>query len=103
MIKTFEVSEDDLAFAQGMTEVRALLPDEGEGVSTAAVAAANPNPNYLSLALIKKGGTGVNVAFAQKQLKLYMPSEAASVVVDGNFGTTTDTAVKAFQKMCGLS
>ncbi len=64
---------------------------------------ANPNINYLTYAVIKKGSKGADVKFAQKQLKVYMPSEAYYVVVDGDFGTVTDTAVKAFQKKCGLT
>ena len=103
MIKSIEVNDNDLVSLRGLTEVKVLFPDESEGASIQAAAAGNPSPNYLSLALIKKGSTGANVAFAQRQLKLYIPSEAAYVVVDGNFGTTTETAVKAFQKKCGLS
>ena len=100
MVKTIMVNDPDLVTLQGRTEVNAFFPDANEDASTRV---AGPSLNYLSLALIKKGSTGANVAFAQKQLKLYIPSEAAYVIVDGNFGTTTETAVKVFQKKCGLT
>lgn len=64
---------------------------------------ANPNPNLLTRPVIKKGSKGVDVKFAQKQLKVYMPSEAYLVVVDGDFGDKTDAAVKAFQNKCGIT
>ena len=101
MIKTIKVDPSDSVLLHGLTEVKAFFPEEGEDASV--MAAAGPNVNYLSLAEIKKNSTGANVAFAQKQLLVYMPSEAYYVVVDGNFGTVTEDAVKAFQKKCGIS
>jgi len=102
MVKTFQVNDADLVSLQGHTEVKALFPDENTDVSTMA-AVAGPSLNYLSYAMIKKGSKGADVRFAQKQLKLYIPSEAAYVIVDGDFGTTTETAIKAFQTKCGIS
>jgi len=102
MIKTIEVNDNDLVSLQEWTEVRSLFPDEGATESAMATAAANPSPNYLSYTVIKKGSKGADVRFAQKQLKLYIPSEAAYVVVDGDFGANTENAVKAFQTKCGI-
>jgi len=101
MIKTIPVDPDDSKLLNGRTEVQAFFPEEGEDAP--AKAAAGPNLNYLTYPVIKKNSTGADVAFAQKQLLVYMPSEAYYVVVDGVFGTVTEDAVKAFQKKCGLT
>lgn len=65
--------------------------------------AKNPNPSLLTRPLIKKGSKGVDVEFAQRQLKVYMPSDAYLMMQDGNFGADTESVVKVFQKKCGLS
>jgi peptidoglycan hydrolase-like protein with peptidoglycan-binding domain len=101
MIKTIKVDEGDSVLLHGLTEVKAFFPEEGEDGAT--MAAGGPNLNYLSLAQIQKNSTGANVAFAQKQMLVYIPSEAYYVVVDGVFGAITEDAVKAFQKKCGLA
>ena len=101
MIKTIMVDPGDSDLLHGRTEVKAVFPEEGDAAP--AIRAGGPDLNYLSLALIKKNSTGVDVAFAQKQLLVYMPSEAYNVVVDGNFGSITEDAVKVFQKKCGLT
>ena len=102
MVKTITVDLHDSELLQGRTEVQAFFPDEGEDAPVMA-AAAGPNVNYLSLATIKKGSKGANVAFAQKQLQVYMPSEAYYVVADGEFGSITEDAIKVFQKKCGIT
>jgi len=105
LIKTIKVDPGDSALLHGLTEVQAFFPEEGEveGAETPAMAAAGPNLNYLTLGLIQKGSKGADVAFAQKQLQVYMPSEAYYVVADGVFGSITEDAVKVFQKKCGLT
>lgn len=65
--------------------------------------AVTPNPNLLTRPLIKKGSKGVDVEFAQRQLKVYMPSDAYLMMQDGDFGADTESVVKIFQKKCGLS
>ena len=101
MLKTILVDHADSELLQGRTEVQAFFPEESEDAP--ATRAGGPNLNYLSYAVIKKGSKGADVAFAQKQLQVYMPSEAYYVVSDGEFGSITEDAVKVFQKKCGIT
>ena len=99
MIKKIEITEKDSALLQGFSEVQAYFPEENEPLSRVPL----PDPNYLTYTVIKLNSTGKDVTFAQKQLKVYIPSEAYYVIVDGFFGSVTETAMKAFQKKSGLT
>ena len=100
MIQIIEVTTEDSVLLQDFPEVQAYFPEEGEKANTRVTL---PDPNYLTYAVIQLNSSGKDVKFAQKQLKVYMPSEAYYVIVDGAFGSITETAVKAFQKKSGLT
>jgi len=73
-----DTSSGDVATAETST-------DSGESAST-------------TYSTIKKGSTGDDVKVAQTLLN----AKGASLVVDGDFGTLTDTATRAFQTANGL-
>lgn len=67
----------------------------GKSVPTLASASSN----------LKKGSTGKQVGYLQKDLNYlgFKGKNGKSLTVDGEFGTNTDYALRAFQKKYGLS
>ena len=102
MINKYQVSAGDSVMLHGFSEVQAYFPEERESEPSRG-GVTLPDPNYLTYAVIKLNSTGKDVKFAQKQLFVYMPSEAYYVSIDGVFGPITEAAVKAFQKKSGLT
>ena len=63
------------------------------GASTAAAAPAAPQAVAVNWPVVKQGAKGELV----RVIQLLLNARGAAVVVDGDFGKTTTTAVKAFQ------
>ncbi|WP_025157268.1 peptidoglycan-binding protein [Leifsonia aquatica] len=91
----------DFQSKNGLT-VDGLFGPKSEAALGGAPAVANPAPTASGRPQIKKGSKGQDVKDLQTRLKTVYPLYAGNLVLDGDFGSNTDAAVREFQRRAGL-